>query len=102
MQIRALAGFPVPNFAADNDAGAQALAIAQQHIDELAGLELQPASYAFQDTNRHRIDSVALAMVGLGENQQANAAIQALRQQWCREPAVHGGNRAIMRSLGIG
>ena len=101
MQVRALTGFPVPDFAADSDAGAQARAIAAQHIDELAALELQPASYAFQDANRHRIDAVALAMVGLGENQQANAAVAALRQQWCREPSVHGGNRVIMRALGI-
>lgn len=68
----------------------------------MAGLALRPASYAFQDANRRRVDSVALEMVGLGENQQANAAIDALRQQWCREPSVHGGNRAIMRALGIG
>ena len=101
LQIRGLYGFPVPDFAADNYAGQQARAIARQHIDELAALELQPASYAFQDANRHRIDSFALAMVGLGENQQANAAIVALRQQWCREPSVHGGNRAIMRALGL-
>ena len=102
MQVRALAGFPVPDFAADSDAGAQARAIARQHIGELAALELRPASYAFQDANRRRVDSVALEMVGLGENQQANAAIDALRQQWCREPSVHGGNRAIMRALGVG
>ena len=101
LQIRGLYGFPVPDFAADSDAGQQARAIAAQHIEELAALELQPASYAFQDANRQRVDSVALAMVGLGENQQANAAVAALRQQWCREPSVHGGNRAIMRALGI-
>ena len=51
--------------------------------------------------SRQRVDSVALTMVGLGENQQANAAVAALRQQWCREPSVHGGNRAIMWALGI-
>ena len=101
LQIRGLAGFPVPDFAADNDAGAQARAIARQHIAELTALELQPASYAFRDANRHRIDAVALAMAGLGENQQAIAAIDALRQQWCREPSVHGGNRALMQALGI-
>ena len=101
MQIRALAGFPVPDFDADSDAGQQARVIAQQHIAELAALELQPASYAFQVANRHRIDAVALAMVGLGENQQANAAVAALRQQWRREPSGHGGNRAIMRALGV-
>ena len=102
MQIRALAGFPVPDFAADSDAGRQARAVAREHIGELAALQLWPASYAFEDANRGRVDSVALAMVGLGGNQQANAAIDALRQQWCREPSVHGGNRAIMRALGIG
>ena len=102
MQIRALAGFPVPDFAADSDAGRQARAVAREQIGELAALELRPASYAFQDANRRRVDSVALEMVGLGENQQANAAIDALRQQWCREPSVHGGNRAIMRALGLG
>ena len=101
LQIRGLYGFPVPDFAADSDAGQQARAIAAQHIEELAALELQPASYAFQDVNRQRVDSVALAMVGLAENQQAIAAIDALRQQWCREPSVHGGNRAIMRALEI-
>ena len=101
LQIRGLAGLPVPDFTADNDAGAQARAIARQHIGELAALELQPASYAFQDANRQRVDSVALAMVGLAENQQAIAAIDALRQQWCREPSVHGGNRAIMRALSL-
>ena len=101
LQIRGLSSFPVPDFAADNDTGRQARAIARQHIGELAALQLRPASYAFQDANRRRVDSVALAMVGLGDNQQANAAIDALRQQWCREPSVHGGNRAIMRALGI-
>ena len=101
LQIRALYGLPVPDFAADNDAGVRARAIARQHIAEMSQLELRPASYAFQDTNRQRIDAVALAMLGLGENQQANAALNALRQQWCREPSVHGGNRVIMRVLGI-
>ena len=101
LQIRALYGFPVPDFAADSDAGQQARATARQHIGELAALELRPASYAFQDANRQRIDAVALAMVGLGNNQQAIDAVDALRQQWCREPSVHGGNRVIMRALGI-
>ena len=97
----ALAGFPISDFAAYNDAGQQARAIAREHIGELATLELQPASYAFHDANRHRIDAVALAMIGLGENQQAGAAIDALRQQWCREPAAHGGTIPIMQALGI-
>ncbi len=102
MQVRALAGFPVPDFTADSQAGEQARAIAQQRIGELATLELRPVSYAFQDANRHRIDRVALEMLGLGENQQAIAAVGALRNRWCREPSVHGSNRAIMQALGLG
>ena len=101
MQIRALAGFPVPDFAADSDAGVRARAVAREQIGELAALQLRPASYAFEDANRRRVDRVALEMVGLGENQPANAALDALRQQWCREPSVHGGNREIMRALGV-
>ena len=102
MQVRALAGFPVPDFTADRQAGEQARAIARQRIGELATLELRPVSYAFQDAHRHRIDRVALEMLGLGENQQAIAAVGALRNRWCREPSVHGSNRAIMQALGLG
>ena len=102
MQIRALAGFPVPDFTADSEAGEQARAIARQHIGGLAALELQSASYAFQDANRHRIDQIVLEMLGLGEYPHAVAAVNSLRRQWCREPSVHGSNQAIMRALGIG
>ena len=102
MQIRALEGFPVPDFTADTDAGERARTIAREQIGELLTLELQPVSYAFRDANRHRIDQVALEMLGLGEDGQAVAAVNALRDQWCREPSVHGGNRDVMRALGIG
>ena len=101
-QIRGLYGFPVPDFTADSEAGEQARTIARQRIGELTALELQPVSYAFRDANRHRIDHVALEMLGLGEDPQAVVAVNALRNQWCREPSVHGSNRAIMRALGIG
>ena len=101
MQIRALSGFPIPDFSADSEAGELARATARRHYGELSTSELQPASYAFRDVNRHRIDSVALEMLGLSENQQAIAAVNTLRNQWCREPAVHGSNNAIMRALGI-
>ena len=102
MQIRALSGFPVPDFAADSEAGERARAIARQRIDELASLVLEPVSYAFRDANRHRIDRVALEMLGLGDDESALATVASLRGQWCREPSVHGGNREIMRALGIG
>ena len=101
MQIRALAGFPVPDFAANSAAGEQARTVARQLIDELSTLELQPISYAFSDENRRQFDAAALAMAGLGDNQQASDAINVLRDQWCREPSVHGGIAQVMRALGI-
>ncbi len=101
LQIRGVAGFPVPDFAADTPAGEQARTVARERIGELLTLELQPVSYAFRDPNRHRIDQVALEMLGLGEDASAVAAVAALRDQWCREPSVHGGNREVARALGI-
>ena len=101
LQIRGLYGLPIPDFAADNDAGERARAIARQNIGELSALELQPISYAFRDANRHRIDRAALEMLGLGDDAAAIAAVDFLRAQWCREPSVHGGNRAIMQALGL-
>ena len=101
MGVGAIAGFPVPNFADQSPAGEHARITAQSRHTELLALDLQPISYAFRDLGRHRIDHAVLEMVGLGENQQAVAATDALRNQWCREPAVHGGNNAIMKALGL-
>ena len=101
MQVKALAGFPVPDFAAAGPAGEQARRIAQERYGELAALTLEPVSYAFRDENRHKIDAAALALVGLGDNAAAARAVAHLRNLWCREPAVHGGNDALMRALGL-
>ena len=101
MNIRALAGFPVPDFGAATPASERARSVALERYAELAALELRPISYAHADDNRKRIDEVALDMVGLGGEPEAARALDFLRDIWCREPQVHGGNRAIMRSLGL-
>ena len=101
MNIKALPGFPVPDFGAATPAGERARAVALERYAELAALELRPISYAHADDNRKRIDEVALDMVGLGDEPEAARALDFLRDIWCREPQVHGGNRAIMRSLGL-
>ena len=100
--VRALADFPVPDFAEQGPAGEQVRAVAQEKYGELSRLELEPVSYTFRDRNRQRIDDAALEMLGLGDNQDAYRAVDHLRKLWCREPAVHGGDRAVMRALGIG
>ena len=101
MNIKALPGFPVPDFGVATPAGEHARAVALDRIDDLAMLELRPISYAHADDNRKRIDEVSLDMVGLGGEPEASRALDFLRGIWCREPQVHGGNRAIMRSLGL-
>ena len=101
MQVRALAGFPVPDFASQSNAGNKARAIAQKHVKDLATLTLKPFSYAFEDDNRHRIDDAVLEMLGLSDDSQARQAIAELRGHWCREPAVHGSSRKTMKALGL-
>ena len=101
MQVRALSGFPVPNFAEESPAGQEARRVAQERYGELSILPLEPVSYAFRDGNRRLIDEVALEMVGLGQNEEARRIVDYLRGLWCREPAVHGGSPTIMRALGM-
>ena len=101
MQIKALSGFPVPDFAANSDAGKHARQLALEQIDDLSVLKLRPFSYALHDRKRVRIDEIALAMLGLSGDDAALRALSDLREQWCREPSVHGGSPSIMRLLGI-
>ena len=101
MQIKALSGFPVPNFAADNEAGARARATALKHHGNLTGMPLEAVSYAFRDQTRHRIDEAVLEMLGLGGNTAVIQTVADLREHWCREPSVHGGDKRIMGALRI-
>ena len=101
MQVRALYDFPVPDFTADTAAAEHARTIARDRIEELSALRLQPVAYSFRDASRHRIDEVALEMLGLDGNDLAARAVTTLRNQLCREPSVHGSSPTIMRALGI-
>ncbi len=98
--VKAMPGLPIPNFAEDSDAGEWARLVADEHFDRLAELELQPAAYAWRDENRHEIDWVVLEMLGI-DAPDVRRAVKQIRDLWCREPSVHGGNRQIMRALGI-
>jgi hypothetical protein len=98
--VKAMPDFPIPNFAEDSEAGEWARLVAEDQFDRLAELELQPAAYAWRDVNRHEIDWVVLDMLGI-DSPGSRSAIAQIRELWCREPSVHGGNRKIMRALGI-
>ena len=101
MQVGAIAGFPVPNFAEDSPAGEHARTVARDRIDELLELQLRPISYAFSDEHRQRIDSVVVDMLGLASDEVATQAVSRIRASLCREPSVHGSTKNIMRALGI-
>ena len=101
MKIRALYGFPVPDFAADTEGARRARAVAAENIAALSALELKPLSYAFDDDNRKKIDRVVLDMLGLGANHAAERGLDWLRTEWCKEPATHGGKEDIMEAVGV-
>ena len=99
--VKAMAGLPIPNFAEESESGEWARLVAEDQFDRLAELELQPAAYAWRDENRHEIDWCVLNMLGI-DSPETRSAITQIRELWCREPSVHGGNRKIMKALGIG
>ena len=99
LQVAAFAGLPVPDFGAGSAAGSYARSVARREYGRLAEGELRPAASAWQDEHRQAVDSTVLDMIGLGGNDSAEAAMRRLRDKWCREPAVHGGNRKLVEAL---
>lgn len=100
LQIGGLKGLPAPNFAEDSEAANHAREIAEVNFERLSNLELQSASYAWQDQNRHEIDWVVLEMLGI-DRSEVRETIEMVRTMWCHEPAVHGNNAKIRQALGI-
>ena len=100
LAIAATAAFPVPDFAQQSDAGRRARAVAREHVERLSKLKLEPTSYAWRDPGRHEIDEVVLEMLDL-RSDATRMALNQIRELWCREPSVHGGNKSITTALGI-
>ena len=101
--VEATARFPVPNFAEESaKIGERAnVASRQSNFDRLAELALQPVAYAWIDENRHEIDRIVLEMFDIDSDKTVDAVSQIRRVLLCREPSVHGGNKRILRALGI-
>ncbi len=51
-----------------------------------------PANEAYRDETRQALDEAVLGGL-LGFSRDMLAALALLREQWCREPSVHGGKR---------
>ena len=98
MQLGDIGKMPCPNFSAATVAARRAVKIANAEFSRLAKLELMPCSLAWRDNNRHAIDATVLRMLGLDKKVSAQN-MQELREAWCCEPSVHGGNKEIIAAL---
>ena len=98
MQLGDIGEMPCPVFAGTTAAAKKAVAIANKEFPRLAALDLMACSNAWRDNNRKEIDKVVLHMLGL-EKKFSENDIQALREEWCREPSVHGDNKSILKAL---
>ena len=96
MQLVNLKNFPAPNFCAEIPEAKNAVKIANKEFPRLAEMTLMPCSYAWRDDARKEIDCVVLNMLGIKATEEQ---MQALRETWCREPSVHGGNKTIIKTL---
>ena len=98
MQINDIGAMPCPAFSGKEAGAGRAVKIAGGEFVRLAELDLMPCSYAWRDDSRKEIDRVVLRMIGLDEK-ITESDMQALREEWCREPSVHGGNKTILKAL---
>ena len=98
MTINDIRNFPCPAFAKKTAAAKKAVKIANKEFSRLAELDLMACSYAWRDNGRKEIDRVVFRMLGL-EKKFSEDDIQTLREEWCREPSVHGGNKSILKAL---
>ena len=90
-QIDAIHSFRIPRF------DERAVAVAEEHFDDLICLPLRPCSYAQWDDNRKQIDTVVREMLGFDADLDED--VDQLRRRWCAEPGVHGGKREIVKLL---
>ena len=105
MQIKAIDGHPIPDFAADTDAGAKARRVAADNFDRLRELELNRIALSAIDPNRHEIDRVVAEMLGMPEGEETESMLADWRELMCLQPAVNANNKEVLATLkahGIG
>lgn len=100
LQIGDIADMPVPDFAADSEAAETARRIADAEFENLRALKLKQVALAAPDKARHKIDDVALRMLGI-HDQPVLDALHTIRRQWCAEPSVNGLRTSLLKRLGI-
>lgn len=99
IQVRAIDGHPVPDFAADSPAGQQARQIARDNFARLRQLELDRISLSVLDPNRAEIDRVVTLMLGLPYNPATERMLQSWRRLMCLQPGVNARNKETLEKL---
>ena len=66
------------------------LAVADEIFRRFSHRTFLPANEAYRDPARQELDSAVLVEF-LGLDEDILGGLEILRQQWCREPSVHGG-----------
>ena len=95
LQVNAIGLVQCPDFGA---LPTSALELADKWFNKLSQLQLRPACQAHRDRNRHEIDRAVLDLLGADPGPGADA-VSRLRLAWCREPSVHGRNKAALAAL---
>ena len=99
IQVRAIDGHPVPDFAADSDAGREARRIALDNFERLRQLELERISLSALDPNRAEIDRVVTLMLGLPYDRETERMLQSWRRLMCLQPGVNARNKETLEKL---
>ncbi len=99
IQVRAIAGHPIPDFSEDSDAGRVACQIASENFERLRALPLKRIAWSALDENRKDIDRVVARMLGLSYDAATERMLQSWREMMCLQPVVHGNNRQVVDEL---
>ena len=99
IQIKAIDGHPVPDFAAATPAGDHARAVAEANFDRLRQLNLKRIALAAIDDNRAEIDRVVTEMLGLPWNDSIEKMLKEWRSLMCQQPTIHANNQETLKTL---
>ena len=105
INVKAIGGHPVPDFAADTEAGANARQVATENFERLRELELNRIALSAIDPNRHEIDRVVAQMLGIPNDEVSGTMLAHWRELMCLQPAINGNNKTVLAALkahGIG
>ena len=99
IQVNAIDAHPLPDFAGQTPAAAEARRLAVENFDRLRQLELERIALAALDPNRAEIDRVVTLMLGLPWDVGAENMLAEWRRMMCRQPAINANNKGVLAAL---